>query len=393
LYGIYQKVEIRRLENQVKNKNFEEAILGYEKIYNNSKTSKIAKANAAYNLMVLNYKNFALKDTYKWSQKALTEMNNKDFLKYKSSFLGVSKYLFERMQFMASGDISHRSLGKICGVKDSLKDTYFLNSVIMYNVSDDHTKLKSLEKLAYQCKLSRNSINEFYKVYLNFLDRTKRYTVLTSYLDKLKNNTGIINDLIFLGGKAYDRSNFNSAKNKWKKFIRYVSGVATAKRILLQLKALDVIAKIELEKLVYVQNQLLNMKLRFPEKTYNSILGNMFVRLEKITDQSIKIQNIGSGDGISKSFDILIGSYQYVFKSINTFKPTNKSNEYIKSFQQSMSKILNPLRSKVIEYQRSFQSTIIKGDILSDVEMKSMDYAVRPVDEIKLISGQRMGKR
>src|SRR5690606_20758784 len=76
LFSVYQKLEIKKVEENLAKGDFSSATEGYLKIYSNKQTSSTARANAAYNLMVISYKGLKLQETYSWGTKALALMKD-----------------------------------------------------------------------------------------------------------------------------------------------------------------------------------------------------------------------------------------------------------------------------------------------------------------------------
>ena len=88
--------------------------------------------------------------------------------------------------------------------------------------------------------------------------------------------------------------------------------------------------------------------------------------LDEVTTEAISSFSIGSGEGIVKTYKILIESYQLMVEQILSFSPTGKSQEYLKSFRNSMKNVAAPLSSKIKEFQAQAASSIRKNNILSN---------------------------
>jgi tetratricopeptide (TPR) repeat protein len=392
LYGVYQKIEIKKLEDKIKNKEYAQAIQGYRSIYYDKKTSKLAKSNASYNLMVLYFKDFALKNTYEWAKISLNEISNKDFLKYKNSYLSVSKYLFERLQFDASADISHRSIAKICPYSDKIKNQFFLNATINYKISKNWSRFKELGPMKKRCKIQNSSWTIYQKEKLDYLYKEKEYAILGQEINKYSREKSLLTDNIFYSGQLLKMSDFQKERNYWRKTINVLQNLSVKNGIRLELRALDVLAELRVAYLEDLVRSLKTRKLRFPEQVFNKQLTGLLGLLEKITDESLKIQNIGSGDGITKSFDLSITSYQYVYDLVRNFRPpSNKGAQYIAGFNKAMSGITNSLQAKIKEFKASFDSVMSKNNIMTSVNLENSWLLTKPITQREFINKYRLG--
>ena len=157
VYGVKQKMEMKEVEGLIAGGDIKSAIKGYEKIYKDPKSNKATKANSAYNLMVLNYKNNELNSTYNWGVDALELMGEPFVLVNIPSFVAISKYLFERMQFLASADLAHRTLAKICSTSQhQYKKLLLNNAVLSYRAADQNKKLISIIEMGNTCRVYRD---------------------------------------------------------------------------------------------------------------------------------------------------------------------------------------------------------------------------------------------
>ena len=107
------------------------------------------------------------------------------------------------------------------------------------------------------------------------------------------------------------------------------------------------------------------IKLRFPEKTFNNLLKLKFKKLDRITAKALNIMKTRSGEGIVNSYRILSGVYSDFVKEIRSFRPTGKSTGYVNSFVKGMSSMTIPISKKASEFLEDGIQTIRKEKILS----------------------------
>ncbi len=395
LFAVYQKIEIKRIEQDLAKGNYKEAINGYLKIYSNDKTTTKARANAAYNLMAISLKGQKLQETYNWGLKASKIMTDKDFYTYRSSFLSVSKYLFERLQFSASADLSHRTLGKICKAKTKLKSQFFNNAVINYRAHGNINKLKSLRRLVKICGLPTSSLVLLDREVLGLYHESQKYESLGLYIGSVRGNKEIHPDLAYYSTLIYnyylEKKIFYKLK-EWKATILsyYNSSQKMNKKVPVQV--LDSIASFNMGSLESLDNKIDQVKLSFPESVFNSRLQRKLQMLNSLTAEALKIQKIGSGRGIVTAFEILVSSYLKVAEEINVFEPKGKSPQYVASFKKSMREIISPLIKKANEYERQAQKIISKDEILTEYKSRYRNFSYNVFDNMKFYDYERVGR-
>ncbi len=395
LFSVYQKIEIKRVEQSLAKGNYSKAIEGYLKIYSNKKSTAKAKANAAYNLMAISLKGLKLQETYNWGLKASKLMTDKDFYAYRSSFLSVSKYLFERMQFTASADLSHRSLGKICKSKTKLKQQFFNNAVINYRAFGNVNKIKSLRRLVKICGLPTSSLVLLDKEVLGLYLYDQKYESLGLYIGSISGNKELHPELAMYSTLIYNYYNDKKVFYKLKEWQRniqnyYKSSQRQNKKV--PVIVLDAIANFNMGSIQRLDNQVDNIQLSFPEKVFNSRLQGKLQKLNALTAEALKIQKIGSGRGIVTAFEILVSSYLKVAEEINSFEPKGKSPQYIKSFKKSMRQLTSPLFKKARDFEKQAQRAISKNEILTEYESRYRNFSYNVKDSLKFYDYERLGR-
>lgn len=366
VYGVKQKMEVKEVEGLIASGDNLSAVKGYQKIFNDSKSHKLTKANAAYNLMVLFYKNNELNSTYNWGVESLDLMGDQFVTGNIPSFVAISKYLFERMQFQASADLAHRTLAKICSASQAqYKKILLNNSVLSYRAADLNRKLLSLIEMAKTCKVADDAV----------------YAAEVEYLDSLRENSSW-NELVKrIELTHYAGSKYSSFELEYLLDICLVSSKSERNASCQKLiSAASVVSRQgskvsgrALDSLVFgnverIWKEILvwqNQKLKFPEASFNIILKERLKNLEKITEDLLSLQKTGSRLAIVQSFEMLAYCYNKISYDILMFSPVGVSNEYLQSFKLSMQQVAKSLSSKSEEYRKQYLEISSKQELIA----------------------------
>ncbi len=394
LADVSQKIEVKKAETLLAKKDFKNAKQAYLKIFS-SPGDKVAKANAAYNLMVLNYKDQKLQETYTWGTQALSLMKDKEFFKYRNTFLSVGKYLFERLQFKSSADISHRSFAKLCKSQDRTKKDFFNNAVTMYKASGNINKIKSLRNAARTCNIDRKSITNLDKELLDSYLSSNNIPELERSFRNLESNRELSAVLIYPAFKTYlyYQNQRNSSKQRiWQSKIEQLYRDAKSRRLKIPTEGLDAVSMFDVARLRDELNQVKKIRLTFPEDRFSSLLDQKIQKLDKLQQNVAGVQKMGANYGVAHSYPVLIEGYQSLIDEIERFQPPGKSPEYVKSFKETMGQVTTQLRQKVRNFKQLSSKAIKDNEILSTYKGKNSSSVYNVFEDMKFYDAERSGR-
>lgn len=371
VYDTGQKIQMKEIEALLTTGDFDKAKKGYLVIYNDKKSNTIAKANAAYNLMVISFKQNEIKSTYDWALKSIDSMVTANVVSYLPSFVAISKYLFERMQFDASGDLSHRVLAKICNTSQgSYKKILLNNSVLSYRASENNKRIKLLLQQVQGCGIDKVTLEIAQKEYLDYLLENKFFHQLESELALVREQGMILSPYEIeyaaeLMNYYQSQSQYNNTKkwgNEIVKSYEYWASRGQAPKG----RGLDAYAKLNILDVLNRVKSWDSKILQFPESSFNKTLEWKVQELQKIVDQLLEIQKIGSRVGIVQSYELLAYTHIKLSRDILNFTPNNQSPEYIQSFKNAMRKIAMPLGDKANTYINNGNKFKNQNEVLVD---------------------------
>lgn len=377
LQELLTTIQIEGVQNSLNKGDKSVALKGYHKILNDPHSTKRSKVNAKYNLAALYYELGSTKKSYQWAVEALKEMPSKDASSFVDSFLTISSFLFTKLQFEASADLSTRVVAKLCSVKSRKKSTAFKNAIYLYLSEGNLAKTQELIDLGKKCRVpSVHIVDAQMELLSEFRDKKmyKDYETLANRLFKNRSaHAQLIHHFFTLEG-IHKKYNNSTKANFYGKLKRQAYRNAKQSNQDIPLEALDVIADEKLQELLGTLNSMKKMELRFPENAFNTILKRKLGLLDQMTKQAVDIQKIGSGRGIIGAYKVLVEAYGHAAEEIQKFTPPGKSKEYVASFQKSMLQVASPLKQSAANYKQEGWKTIEENKILSD-----FNYLLTPV--------------
>lgn len=373
------------------------ALKGYVSIYRGQESSKEAKKNAAYNISLLFHELGNINFAISWLNKALSLMSREDVRKFESSFLTMVTGFYARGRFEESAKYYKLIYNKICKSNSENKKFFFKNAITIYIATGKFNQASTLLSDGKRCKIRKKIVADSRFELVKALSSTKKWGLLEKdstmlFADKLRwpflIHSSYLLSKYYQGRKNSKRSNYY--RNKVIEFYKY----SKKKKMEIPLDSLDSYADLSINKLKFEIKKLENIKLVYPEKKYNKILGQMFKQIDIVTSQALSVLSIGSGEGMVKSYVLLIGSYRNFSLKIKSFTPQKRSKEYLDSFRKSMINLVKPIDDKILDFKREAKGHIKKNDILSlsNSHFTRMDKTSFPVKYISRKRGALMDR-
>lgn len=401
LQELMTTIQIEGVQQKLSKGQKVEALKGYHAILEDPYATKRSKINAKYNLSALYYELGKTGEAYEWSVKALQEMSSKDAVKFSDSFLTIAGFLFTKLEFKASADLSKRIVAKLCDRRTRRKSVAFKNTVFLYLSEGDLKGTEEVINLGQRCKVpSRYLLDAQFEVLDELLAR-KSWTEYEAKVNQLQREPKAQGKLVYhyyVLEKVH--SNYNNEQKKKFYFNLKWQAYKKANRMKqdIPLEGLDVISDDLLKEMLAVRSEIDSIKLRFPDTVYNNQLKQKLQKLEVLTQKAKTVNNIGSGRGIIGSYKILYEAYLSVATEVKTFIPEGKSETFVASFKNAMKGVYTPLEQNAENYKREGWNSIEENQILSDfnfllVPNKPKGIAVRYSYPPKAVVMDRGGKR
>ena len=379
-------MRFEQVEKVVSSGNKKEALNLYFKIYSDSKSGKHEKKNAAYNIAVILYELSYAKKSYEWSKMALERMSPKEVKKFQSTFALITADIFGQRLFKEAAEMNSIVFEKMCKQRSKYLEVFYKNSVLLYLAENNLPKVESIIDRGENCRTGKNIQIDMKLEFLKSSINLRRWSQVEKIIDNLANNKANYPKLIYplsqLGTAYYNIGRKDEGKSINNKILKYYKYSKSGK-MNIPLEALDIVSELHIQMLYAKVRRLKDIKLVFPEKTYNNRLKEKFLILDKITTESLVNFSTGSGKGIVKTYKILIESYQRTVDEILSFTPSGKSKEYMASFRKSMKNIVLPLKKKLEEFKAQASDNIVKHNILSVdnyqfiSELKNSPFSIR----------------
>ncbi len=368
LKELLTSVQIDGVQSQLEKGNKKEALAGYLNVLKDKYATKKAKLNAKYNIAALYFELRDVEKSFKWSLIAIDEMSSKQTAQFASSFLTISKFYFTKMEFKKSIQLSEKLLVKMCGTKNRIKNISFKNASFLSLANNDIAYVEQLVQKAKKCSISNSYVTDVQFEMLKVYEEKrmwKNFESTINDLSKNKRNRGeLISNIDALERIHRKLGNLKDVNSLHRKKLNFYYE-AKKKKYSISAADLDVIAEIENAKLEPISRRILQDRLSFPEKKFNTQMQNKLRNLDHLTSKAIAIQKIGSGKGIVVSYQTLIKTYHELIESIKDFTPNGKSKEYLKSFKASMNSLVRPLTKTLNDYKKNALESVTKNEILT----------------------------
>ena len=361
-------MSFERVEKVVSSGDNKKALNLYLEIYEDGRSGIKERKNAAYNIAVVLHELSHGKKAYQWTKKSLELMEPRDVRKFQATFALITSGIFGQRLFDEAAQINLIVFRKMCRLKTKYLNVFYKNSVLLYLAENNVPRAENIIDEGENCSVGKKIQAEMKFELLKSLIRSKRWAQSEKIINDLagdkRNYPRLIYPLSRLGnayleiGRRQERDRIGSTILKYYKYSK-------SKRMEIPLEGLDIVAGLYVKKLKAKVAGLKEIKLEFPEKTYNKRLKRKFLTLDKITSQSLKNFSIGSGKGIVKTYQILIEAYQLLVNEILSFTPSGKSGDYVASFRKGMKNIVVPLKKKIEDFKVQAANNIKRHNILS----------------------------
>jgi tetratricopeptide (TPR) repeat protein len=369
LKKLLTNIQMEDVQQMLKRGDKAGALKGYYAILASPESTDRARKNSAYNLAILYYELGDIENSYKWTSKALDMMSGEEVIKFEDSFITISSFLFERLQFQASSDVSITTLKKECKLGSKNKDLMFKNAVFIQIAERKHDKVEEYLNLTSSCGISpKVELTSRLELAKSYLDQ-KNFRALDTHLAVLRKDEQMRLRTIDLSEKLRIEhlkvGNSNKAQ-EIKSLNLNAYNQALKQKLKIPVESLDVIAQYLVEDLLQQERRYREVVVSFPENVFNQKLKLKFQLLDQVSAVAQKINQTASGSGIVESYSVLIRSYQEIIQQIKSVDLSGKSEDYKKSFWDSMSKVINPLSEKQNSLRSELARQIKTHSILSD---------------------------
>lgn len=368
LQELLTTMQIEDVQGELAKGNKKVALVGYLDILNDKFSTKRSKINAKYNLAALYYELGDADNSYKWSIAALNEMGSKDVLKFSSSFVTISNFLFTTLEFEKSADISKKYIDKICFVNTKKKNIAFKNAAFIYLADGKVQQAEELLKKALKCKIPASYREEVeYEIMREYFVQ-KNWTRYEQYAMQVSNSSRYYAKATedFLNLVTLHRKFNNTDKvMRFKSILSKLYYKAKKKNKAVPLRVIDYFASQKISEMKVIEKRLNQIQFKFPENVFARLQKSKLETLTKLTEKANDVQATGSGVGIIHSFKILSRSYKNVAQEIFDFVPKNKSKEYIAAFKKDFNQVGTQLSGAAKQYASEAKRTLKKNIILS----------------------------
>jgi tetratricopeptide (TPR) repeat protein len=362
-------IQMKNVEG-VRNKGNKAAALEqYLEIFSNKNSTKTTKKNSAYNISVLFFELGDVQKVYEWSKKTIQMMSTAEVSKFTSSFVTFTSFLFEKMEFSKSAEISEILLTKICHQNKRQKQQLFTNAIFLRIAEGSLAQTEQNLKRYKSCGINRKIVSDVRFELADIYLKNKNWKMLEQEIIQISKNVKHrnkilwhINQLSESYKKLSDNKKVELYANKFNKY--YYASKKRNQSI--EVRVRTIMAK---KSFAFISRYIVKMKkikLSFPQKRYDQRLKYKLKILDQIVARGKKVINEGSDEYIVKSYLAMSGAYAFVSDEIRSFSPpVTKGKAFQVSFKNAMKEIYVAFSQQAIKFKASAKKDILKYSLVS----------------------------
>lgn len=346
------------------------ALQEYLVIFSSKDSTKSTKKNSAYNISVLYYELGDVNKVFEWANKTLGIMSVSEVRKFRASFVTFTSFLFEKMEFNKSAELSENTLNKLCLANAKEKEQLFTNAIYLriaekkYQIAE-----QSLAKFS-KCGIRVKTKNDVYLELADIYLKEKNWPKLESTLNildrdrKLRHKTlWHLNALI----EQYDRlSDSKKVAQLNKKFSsRYYS--AKKRSLNIPVKVRSIVAGRMFKVLERDISRAKQIKLRLPFKTLQAGIEKKAQAIDRINKVGLKIISEGADNYMVKTYSELVSLNNSFADEVNKFNfPKGTDKNIIKNYHKAFGGLYRTFYKQARDLKKAVTRDISKYSLISE---------------------------
>lgn len=387
-------MQFNEVESKMDKGNKRAALVGFQKIYNSS-NSKVAKANAAYNITLLLYQAKQLTRSYKWARISLKHLTKARSRKFQSTFGSLADALFGVMSFNLAYKINMAFGNKVCSHRVSRLNNMIGNAFSIALAQSDMNKAVTAYQLFNKCVRDRqksiNMLTSIIRKYVELGDLNQAH-------QWVQRNPGRSQKLMDAQAYVYASLYEKEKEDRDRKNLVRLYHHLKRKRVNINSKAKDVMAGIMLKRLDRLKSQYESIEVVFPRSKFDRALKLKIGALDGLTAFAIKIVDTGSTKGVLTSYKTLVNAYRDFANYLRNYVPKGQDENFVKSFRRTMLYISGKLKAKsndfIVEMRKTLNDKEIlhKSNYLFTSENTQINLNIAPLVQSEFVVMERYGR-
>lgn len=356
---ILSNIIFTKYEEMAKSGREDEALKGYEKLFENKKTPKSLKGNAAFKIALLNLNNKKYILGTKWLKQSYPLIPIEDRHKIAPQIQNISNQLFLEQQFVQASNVASSFTLTQCklnyDIKDNLFSFWLTTELLRHKTNRAHSILKIMKKCNIKKKTYEASFKQLAKHIFDY-HNTKTYI---SFYKKYKNKPSF-----------HKNSMLRLEKRYWQAFLK--NHKKTAASLLLILKKYnknpqinEIISfnniinntdKLNIKKMSHFSNDS-----KFKEDAFNKTLEYNMTKLSELRSILKPYLNSSHPQLSLTSFKFLSDYISSFAKEIDSVVPHGFGKDYQNGFKGAMKQIVIQFTNDSNNLEREIKKVIVKS--------------------------------
>ena len=351
LFNKYQALEKKGM--------VQEAVKGYESIYDSKQYPKTTKAQAAYAISALSLEQNKVKLSYKWLDRSLDLYDNKELIKITSSLFGLSQGYRLLQNFDISNEVALTVARKFC--KEEYKNKEDFYSLMNENTIIHKTSVSDLIKIEDEfkkCGLNEKLLTKTQNENMERLIYADKYRDAITYFKTNSTNPGLVKLM-----EKYLRFKFFQDPAETSKDLDALSASIDLTSIKMQYEHVSsFVQKTNEMKFLFTSED------KFNEDKYNLELEQYFAMIGELKNEAVKLSKNSGPQEIIMIRSVLGQPYYALANAIKNYVPAGVEEAYLQGFKSGMRQITESLMAKGLQEDKEKVAFLEKNNYFFEVQ-------------------------
>ncbi|MGB0453505.1 MAG: hypothetical protein ACPGJV_07300 [Bacteriovoracaceae bacterium] len=359
------QILFEQYENQRKKKEYDNAVEGYQALYENETYPRKIKANAAFRIALIELERSHTQDSFKWIKNYLSLSDFKEVQLAKENLFRITENILLLQDFKTASAMSLVMGQKFCKKPSKTLDQFVKFAITLPVYEKDFKKTILHYRKLSQCAQKKLVNRESLETLIDFSTDQREYGYFLELHRSFKNQPQLINKFSTAMLELYWDATLNN-KHKLSHFaMSELKSYASKKKAIVSNQLTHILHFERFQGYVDGNKFLFQSQNKFKEDVFNSDLVLNLKKIEQIDSEANRLLNYKHPVISLFVFSKLKIKYEELSNELKKVSVKNMPKEFIKSFNQQIQNITSSLDQKAREYQKFSNQASVKEGIFN----------------------------